>query len=101
MCRAGPRPWAREHRPRRLGESSARSRRARRGRPGRRVEGACMTANTVGVIAHLENPSAGAVRELAAEAEAAGAAWLGVADAFWWRDTWLLLAEAARATTSL
>jgi 5,10-methylenetetrahydromethanopterin reductase len=60
-----------------------------------------MTSNTVGVIAHLENPSAGAVRELAAEAEAAGADWLGVADAFWWRDTWVLLAEAARATSRL
>jgi alkanesulfonate monooxygenase SsuD/methylene tetrahydromethanopterin reductase-like flavin-dependent oxidoreductase (luciferase family) len=38
------------------------------------------------------------VRALAAAAEAAGADWLGLPDAFWWRDTWLLLAEAARAT---
>jgi len=52
----------------------------------------------VGVIAHLDNPSLDAVRRLAAEAEEAGADWLGVADAFWWRDTWMLLAEAARAT---
>jgi 5,10-methylenetetrahydromethanopterin reductase len=53
---------------------------------------------TVGVIAHMENPSYEDVRQLAGEAEEAGADWLGVADAFWWRDTWLLLAEAARVT---
>jgi 5,10-methylenetetrahydromethanopterin reductase len=56
---------------------------------------------TVGVIAHLDNPSAGDVRDLASEAEAAGADWLGVADAFWWRDTWMLLAAAADATTTI
>jgi 5,10-methylenetetrahydromethanopterin reductase len=60
-----------------------------------------MTANTVGVIAHLENPSVDEIRQLAGEAEAAGADWLGVADAFWWRDSWMLLAEAARATSTL
>jgi hypothetical protein len=38
------------------------------------------------------------MRGLAQAAEAAGADWLGLPDAFWWRDTWLLLAEAARAT---
>ena len=53
---------------------------------------------TVGVIAHIENPGFDDVRQLARTAEQAGADWLGVADAFWWRDTWLLLAEAARAT---
>ena len=53
---------------------------------------------TVGVIAHIENPGFDEVRHLARSAEQAGADWLGVADAFWWRDTWLLLAEAARAT---
>ena len=53
---------------------------------------------TVGVIAHLENPTYEDVRQLAGEAEEAGAEWLGVPDAFWWRDTWLLLAEAARVT---
>jgi alkanesulfonate monooxygenase SsuD/methylene tetrahydromethanopterin reductase-like flavin-dependent oxidoreductase (luciferase family) len=53
---------------------------------------------TVGVIAHIENPGFDDVRDLARTAEQAGADWLGVADAFWWRDTWLLLGEAARAT---
>ncbi|HEY1246615.1 MAG TPA: LLM class flavin-dependent oxidoreductase [Hyphomicrobiaceae bacterium] len=52
----------------------------------------------VGVISHLPNPDFAAVGELARAAEAAGADWLGLPDAFWWRDTWLLLAEAARAT---
>ncbi|HYU20305.1 MAG TPA: LLM class flavin-dependent oxidoreductase [Chloroflexota bacterium] len=55
----------------------------------------------VGVISHLANPTADQVVEFATTAEAAGADWLGVADAFWWRDTWVLLAEAARATTRL
>ena len=52
----------------------------------------------VGVISHLPNPTFDQIRLLARAAEAAGADWLGVPDAFWWRDTWLLLAEAARAT---
>jgi 5,10-methylenetetrahydromethanopterin reductase len=56
---------------------------------------------TVGVIAHLENPSYEQMRQLARQAEEAGADWLGVADAFWWRDTWLLLAEAARVTSRI
>ncbi len=56
---------------------------------------------TVGVIAHIENPGFDEVRQLARTAEQAGADWLGVADAFWWRDTWLLLAEAARATARI
>jgi 5,10-methylenetetrahydromethanopterin reductase len=56
---------------------------------------------TIGVIAHIENPSFDEVRQLARTAEQAGADWLGVADAFWWRDTWLLLAEAARATARI
>lgn len=56
---------------------------------------------TVGVICHLPNPSFAEVRELAEAAEAAGADWLGLPDAFWWRDTWLLLAEAARSTEHL
>lgn len=61
-----------------------------------------MTARaTVGVIAHLDNPTFADIAALARAAEAAGADWLGVADAFWWRDTWMLLAEAARATTTL
>jgi alkanesulfonate monooxygenase SsuD/methylene tetrahydromethanopterin reductase-like flavin-dependent oxidoreductase (luciferase family) len=52
----------------------------------------------VGVISHLPNPTFAEVHGLAQAAEAAGADWLGLPDAFWWRDTWLLLAEAARAT---
>lgn len=52
----------------------------------------------VGVICHLHNVGFEDVRALAEAAEAAGADWLGLPDAFWWRDTWLLLAEAARVT---
>jgi 5,10-methylenetetrahydromethanopterin reductase len=55
----------------------------------------------VGVIGHLTNPTVDQVVELAATAESAGAEWLGLADAFWWRDVWILLAHAARATTRL
>jgi len=55
----------------------------------------------VGVICHLHNVGFDAVRDLARAAEAAGADWLGLPDAFWWRDTWLLLAEAARATSRI
>jgi alkanesulfonate monooxygenase SsuD/methylene tetrahydromethanopterin reductase-like flavin-dependent oxidoreductase (luciferase family) len=53
---------------------------------------------SVGVIAHLDNPTVADVRALAAAAEQAGADWVGVADAFWWRDTWMLLAEAVKVT---
>src|SRR5947207_2969974 len=53
---------------------------------------------SVGVISHLPNPRFEDVASLAQAAESAGADWLGLPDAFWWRDTWLLLAEAARAT---
>ena len=53
---------------------------------------------SVGLITHLRNATLAEVRELAAAAEDAGADWLGVPDAFWWRDTWILIAEAARAT---
>ncbi|WP_028063973.1 LLM class flavin-dependent oxidoreductase [Solirubrobacter soli] len=56
---------------------------------------------SVGVISHIHNPTLADVRSLAVEAEAAGADWLGVPDAFWWRDSWLLAAEAARATSAL
>ena len=48
-----------------------------------------------GVIGHLKNPSVPEVVELAAAAEQAGARWLGLADAFWWRDVWVLLTVAA------
>ena len=53
---------------------------------------------SVGVITHLHNATFDEVRDLARAAEAAGADWLGIPDAFWWRDGWMLLVEAARAT---
>jgi alkanesulfonate monooxygenase SsuD/methylene tetrahydromethanopterin reductase-like flavin-dependent oxidoreductase (luciferase family) len=53
---------------------------------------------SIGVIAHLDNPTVADVEALAAAAEDTGADWLGLADAFWWRDVWLLLAAAGRAT---
>jgi 5,10-methylenetetrahydromethanopterin reductase len=56
---------------------------------------------TVGLIAHLDNPDVADVTALARAAEAAGADWLGLPDAFWWRDTWMLAAEAARETQRL
>ena len=56
---------------------------------------------SVGVIGHLVNPSIDDVVELAGVAEDAGADWLGLPDAFWWRDVWMLLAAAARATSRL
>ena len=54
-----------------------------------------------GVIGHLVNPTVDEAVALARTAEGAGAAWLGLADAFWWRDGWILLSEAARATTEI
>jgi 5,10-methylenetetrahydromethanopterin reductase len=54
-----------------------------------------------GVIGHLKNPSVPEVAELAGAAESAGARWLGLADAFWWRDVWILLTVAAGATNRL
>jgi alkanesulfonate monooxygenase SsuD/methylene tetrahydromethanopterin reductase-like flavin-dependent oxidoreductase (luciferase family) len=56
---------------------------------------------SVGLITHLDNPSLADVTALARAAEAAGADWLGLPDAFWWRDTWILAAEAARVTQRL
>src|SRR6266550_6592579 len=52
----------------------------------------------VGVISHLPNVGFDEVRALAKAAEDAGADWLGLPDAFWWRDAWQLLGEAARVT---
>jgi 5,10-methylenetetrahydromethanopterin reductase len=52
----------------------------------------------VGVITHLHNVNFDELRALARAAEAAGADWLGIPDAFWWRDGWMLLAEAAHVT---
>ena len=52
----------------------------------------------VGVISHVPNPSVAQAIGLARAAEGAGARWIGVADAFWWRDVWMLLGEVAAAT---
>lgn len=52
----------------------------------------------VGVINHVRNPTVSEAVGLATAAEGAGAAWIGVADAFWWRDAWMLLGEVAAAT---
>lgn len=54
--------------------------------------------STVGVIAHLPVMDLATVRGLAHQVEAAGGDWLGLPDAFWRQDTWLLVAEAARGT---
>jgi alkanesulfonate monooxygenase SsuD/methylene tetrahydromethanopterin reductase-like flavin-dependent oxidoreductase (luciferase family) len=56
---------------------------------------------SVGLITHIDNPSVADVTALARAAESAGADWLGLPDAFWWRDTWILAAEAARMTQRL
>lgn len=52
----------------------------------------------VGVIGHVPNPSVDQAVRLAQAAEEAGAQWIGLADAFWWRDVWMLLGEVAAAT---
>ena len=54
-----------------------------------------------GVIGHIVNPTAEQAADLAVHAEDAGAEWIGLADAFWWRDVWMLLAEVARATDEI
>ena len=54
-----------------------------------------------GVIGHIANPRIGQSVELAEAAEAAGATWIGLADAFWWRDVWMLLFDVAQATSSI
>jgi 5,10-methylenetetrahydromethanopterin reductase len=56
---------------------------------------------SIGLITHIDNPSLTDVRRLGEQAEEAGADWLGVPDAFWWRDTWVLGAEVATATKRL
>ena len=55
---------------------------------------------SVGLITHLDNPTLADIRHLGERAEDAGADWLGVPDAFWWRDTWVLGAEVAKATNA-
>jgi 5,10-methylenetetrahydromethanopterin reductase len=56
---------------------------------------------TIGVLLHINNPSLDDVEAVARAAEEAGADFLGVPDAFWWRDTWILAARAAAATTRI
>lgn len=56
---------------------------------------------SVGVITHLHNAGFDDVCALAQAAEDAGADWLGLPDAFWWRDSWVLLAEVARVTSRI
>ena len=56
---------------------------------------------TVGVISHLHNPTTEEAAALAVACERAGADWLGLPDAFWWRDVWVQLSAAAHATRSL
>jgi 5,10-methylenetetrahydromethanopterin reductase len=55
----------------------------------------------IGVITHLKNATIAETVALARAAEAAGADWVGVPDAFWWRDAWVLLAEVARGTRTI
>lgn len=54
-----------------------------------------------GVIGHIANPTLDQSVELSRSAEAAGAEWIGLADAFWWRDVWMQLAAVASATSSI
>jgi len=51
-----------------------------------------------GIIGHIVNPTPDDARQLAIAGEAAGAEWMGLADAFWWRDVWMLLAAVADST---
>ncbi len=55
----------------------------------------------VGVIGHVMNPSVDDAVAMAQAAEEAGADWMGFADAFWWRDVWMLLARVAESTHRL
>lgn len=54
-----------------------------------------------GVIGHIANPRIGQSVELARVAEASGATWIGLADAFWWRDVWMALTAVAGATSTI
>src|SRR5262245_15233559 len=56
---------------------------------------------TIGVLLHVDNPTVADVENAARAAEEAGADYLGLPDAFWWRDTWVLAARAAAATTRI
>jgi 5,10-methylenetetrahydromethanopterin reductase len=54
-----------------------------------------------GVIGHIANPTLVESAELARAAEGAGASWIGLADAFWWRDVWMALTRVADATDTI
>jgi 5,10-methylenetetrahydromethanopterin reductase len=54
-----------------------------------------------GVIGHIANPTLDQSVALARQAETAGADWIGLADAFWWRDVWMALSQVATSTTSI
>lgn len=54
-----------------------------------------------GVIGHITNPTFDQSIALGREAETAGADWIGLADAFWWRDVWMALSQIATSTTSI
>lgn len=54
-----------------------------------------------GVIGHVPNPDVTGAVELARTAEEHGASWIGLADAFWWRDVWILLAKVAESTARI
>lgn len=56
---------------------------------------------SVGVIGHVMNPTRADAVSMAMAAEGAGADWIGLADAFWWRDVWMQLCAVADATTSI
>ncbi|MDH3755065.1 MAG: LLM class flavin-dependent oxidoreductase [Acidimicrobiia bacterium] len=56
---------------------------------------------SVGVIGHVMNPTRRDAVAMAVSAESAGADWIGLADAFWWRDVWMLLENVAAATSSI
>jgi 5,10-methylenetetrahydromethanopterin reductase len=55
----------------------------------------------VGVIGHIANPTIAQNVALAQAAESAGASWIGLADAFWWRDVWMSLGAVAGATSTI
>jgi 5,10-methylenetetrahydromethanopterin reductase len=54
-----------------------------------------------GVIGHIVNPTIAEATDLAVEAERCGAEWIGFADAFWWRDVWMILSSVAAETSTI
>jgi alkanesulfonate monooxygenase SsuD/methylene tetrahydromethanopterin reductase-like flavin-dependent oxidoreductase (luciferase family) len=55
----------------------------------------------IGLISHIANPTPHDVRRMAVAAEELGADWLGLPDAFWWRDTWFLAFDALGVTEKI